>query len=1118
MCADTLTTSSSQPKGDSGSGVGGVSVGGSGIHTEDISAFNSVLTPDVNDCPIPRSISHVICSTPPLLPNGVTISSVALPPTSSSSSSSSILSSTSAPSSITSSTIQTTSAILQKQLHHSNSRSDASSLDCSTGNNNITKVDDDDDSNVKPTEEDPRSEISSDAMDDLNSSNSNDVDILTGGVDCLVVEAHNTFKKQGTNKYSFSIEQLADPTTSTPNNNINIINSNINRGIGQIVTSSFARIDVDTLDNNILTKNVQLEGPDGPISISIMKEDIKDEICVHRKLDFNVVKNASGKHGKTGRHEVVYCKTGGGISDTRLTTSVKVSASSESVDEDASTEYPGLVDRSDSSSSSSCCNSDTAQYKVPHGSRLKMTRRMKRKAKVKRNEARRRWLEREKKVLFSGLESNHRPVTRSLDKSIKANHQHHSTRHHHGVSGASSLKHLDVDCDSLNVDCVDIGVSDVDCRSATFTGKSTKHEGGGSINTDNHNVICNPAFSSTASTTNLNKENISISIEADGILEVSDIKDTISTLCDTSNADKSSNRSFSKRKPARKYTSISPLALFTMPPLREKGKQTRTTLTLQEKVKVIEAFLDGKSQRQIAQMHGIGKTQVSGIIKRREEILSTYRGNIVRGEKLTSKRHRKSEYSLLNEHVIKWYRHMACNTKITTGMLRAKALQIAPQLGYHDFKASNGWLATFKGNNNLKFSRAASGNRTNRTEQSPIRDQQPLAEDTSYFEEADVETNTTEEDETALLAVGGEEQSIIGGGGGVTIRGGGGIGVLGDTSSLGGVGPCAAGFLASPGLLQGAAAAAILKCGVSVTSQGSSGNLAPPQLPMEAFHLSRSAAVAGGGMVDHNTAAHHHHHHHHHATTTAAAGAATGGPPPPLPPPPLPPPPPSSLALAAAGKGGDHHHQQSSVAVAAAAAAAGVLGYKSEEPPLGYGGGGYDHHHHHQLGPRMTDQLAPPPPRMPDHQLSTRMTDHQLSTRMTDHQLSTRMTDHQLSTRMTDHQLSSRMTDHQLATRMTSDQLPPPRMTSDQLTPRMTADQLTPRMTSDQLSGRGGMAGDQLTGRMGDGGTSSAAVATAASSSAAAAAVAAAARTSEYNYAPYTFPSGYYGYHFLGQY
>lgn len=171
-------------------------------------------------------------------------------------------------------------------------------------------------------------------------------------------------------------------------------------------------------------------------------------------------------------------------------------------------------------------------------------------------------------------------------------------------------------------------------------------------------------------------------------------------------AKKQSNKISEERK-TRNLSCISPLTLFTLPPTKEKEKQTRTTLTLEEKIKVIQAFLDGKSQRQIANLHGIGKTQVNGIVKKREEILSLYRESVVRGEKLTMKRQRKSEYATLNEHLIKWYRHMTvvAGVKITTGMLRAKALQIAPQLGYQDFKASNGWLATFKSNNNLKFSK-----------------------------------------------------------------------------------------------------------------------------------------------------------------------------------------------------------------------------------------------------------------------------------------------------------------------------------------------------------------------------------------------------------------------------
>ncbi|XP_063853995.1 protein PRRC2A-like isoform X2 [Scylla paramamosain] len=166
--------------------------------------------------------------------------------------------------------------------------------------------------------------------------------------------------------------------------------------------------------------------------------------------------------------------------------------------------------------------------------------------------------------------------------------------------------------------------------------------------------------------------------------------------------------SASWRRGDETFPAVSPLALFSLPPPRPRAKQRRTTLTLEQKVKVVEAFLEGKSQRQIAGLYGTGKTQVSGIIRRREEVLAAYRDSLLRGERLTAQRRkRRGGYARLNQHLIQWYRHAvgAGGARVTAGMLRAKALQLAPQLGYHDFKASNGWLATFKANHNLKFSR-----------------------------------------------------------------------------------------------------------------------------------------------------------------------------------------------------------------------------------------------------------------------------------------------------------------------------------------------------------------------------------------------------------------------------
>ncbi|XP_047737998.1 uncharacterized protein LOC125178395, partial [Hyalella azteca] len=853
--------------------------------------------------------------------------------------------------------------------------------------------------------------------EDMSNSNSNDVDILSGCAESLPVTDSSPSKR-----LRFSIEELADRNTCSPL--LGMVRGGSCNAEEKLSTApaiiTVNQADVISGANSVSVTNtgtgsalsgandVHLFGPDGPVSISFVQESVADAPVTHKKLDFcthgvdslTTKENHSASTGDDLSKPLVNL-TSKAAKKVLGSDEKEISVSAASVDiVPHDLEFDVVADGSCSSSSASEDSELTCQASVSV-SRSKNNRRLRRRAKMKRIEERRKWLAREKKLLFSGLKS-HRPLTRSLDKqkknsaSIQRDHRAELCTEEM-VTNEDALDDLQVDCDPLNVDtvdCVQVSVSDVDCADA-----------GDAASSKNIDVGTNSELSdlTTFGKTAMDKENRSVGPEAN-LKTCSVVRSQADEFC--------SSKDSSFKIGRAKTPSISPMVLYSMPPYKEKEKQTRTTLMLHEKVKVIEAFLDGKSQRQIAHLHNIGKTQVSGIIKKREDILSLYRSNLLRGDKLTAKRQRRSEYALLNEHLIKWYRHIAAGTKITTGMLRAKALQIAPQLGYHDFKASNGWLATFKGNNNLKFSRAISNNNAGESvnnnnnnannnnyhniskAEMPERSNAPaMADEASYFEEADVETNTTEEeDPNPLLGTEGGPGPIMDPVGGSSLMGrvvGGGATGEGLPSAGG---PCSGGFLTSPGLLQGAAAA-ILKCGVSVAGQSAS-NL-PPQLPMEAFHLSRSA-----GAMDHNSAAAHHHpHHHHHHHHPAPAG-------------------PPSLSLAAASKGD----------AAAAAAAAGVLGYKSEEP-LGYGS--YDHHHHHH---------------------------------------------------------------HQLQARMAPDQLAP------------------------QLAGRA-MAGDQLVGRMGDGGGSaSVASAAAASSSAAAAAVAAAARTSEYNYAPYTFPSGYYGYHFLGQY
>ncbi|XP_066944206.1 uncharacterized protein [Macrobrachium rosenbergii] len=326
-------------------------------------------------------------------------------------------------------------------------------------------------------------------------------------------------------------------------------------------------------------------------------------------------------------------------------------------------------------------------------------RRARRKAKIRRSldENRKKWLAKERRSLF-GSDSGGRPVTRALER-LKSKA---------ASAEAQSLEKLHVNCDPPFPTEEDAAKSNRD-KENILSPKPTPDE--------------NKKLPSThKSTTDNGKESHT--------WEVNDKR---------TDADK-----FQESSEELKFPAINPLSLFTLPPVKEREKQTRTTLTLEEKVKVIDAFLDGKSQRQIAHLYGIGKTQVSGIIKRREEILTIYRDSLLRGEKLTMKRQRKSEYALLNQHLIQWYRHMTvvAGVKITTGMLRAKALQIAPELGYHDFKASNGWLATFKANNNLKFSKQRK-NESYDDQGNYEHDSNHRDDDESFFEDAEADNSSS---------------------------------------------------------------------------------------------------------------------------------------------------------------------------------------------------------------------------------------------------------------------------------------------------------------------------------------------------------------------------------------
>ena len=126
----------------------------------------------------------------------------------------------------------------------------------------------------------------------------------------------------------------------------------------------------------------------------------------------------------------------------------------------------------------------------------------------------------------------------------------------------------------------------------------------------------------------------------------------------------------------------------------------KKTLCLSDKVKLIQAAT-GKSCRALAEEWKIGKTQVSGILKRKAEILEEYET----ATNLTSKRRCQSvpEHNDLDAVMFTWFSRLrSLNVPVTGPMIQTKAIAVAREMGIDDFKASSGWLTRFKARHSIQ--------------------------------------------------------------------------------------------------------------------------------------------------------------------------------------------------------------------------------------------------------------------------------------------------------------------------------------------------------------------------------------------------------------------------------
>ena len=126
-------------------------------------------------------------------------------------------------------------------------------------------------------------------------------------------------------------------------------------------------------------------------------------------------------------------------------------------------------------------------------------------------------------------------------------------------------------------------------------------------------------------------------------------------------------------------------------------------MNLKEKIDVLEVAEKEKlSVRSLAERFHVGKTQISELLKEKEEIRKMWVLNS--NENLKNLKFRKTETSEIDEVLMKWFRSArAKNIPVSGVLLQEKAREVGESLGLETFKASNGWLEKFRTRHNISF-------------------------------------------------------------------------------------------------------------------------------------------------------------------------------------------------------------------------------------------------------------------------------------------------------------------------------------------------------------------------------------------------------------------------------
>lgn len=129
----------------------------------------------------------------------------------------------------------------------------------------------------------------------------------------------------------------------------------------------------------------------------------------------------------------------------------------------------------------------------------------------------------------------------------------------------------------------------------------------------------------------------------------------------------------------------------------------RKSLSLIDKLKIITQIEQGATQAEVARQSLLPKQTVQNIWSKREKIKEDAK-NVNSGYKKV----RKCDYPTLDSSLIQWFNlQRARNVPISGPILKGKAMELANELGISEFKASEGWLESWKKRHGIVFKTAA---------------------------------------------------------------------------------------------------------------------------------------------------------------------------------------------------------------------------------------------------------------------------------------------------------------------------------------------------------------------------------------------------------------------------